>query len=160
MSIENELDIIQQQEAALVFPEFTEDIAFDVATAIRDIARERGLPILIDISRGTNTVVQFSLAGTTPANIDFARRKRNTIALLHTSTYRFALLKADGRSFLDLMAVPERDYAEFGGSFPVTVAGAGVIGSITVSGLSDREDHNLIVEALSTYLGVAAPTLP
>ncbi|MEY4458787.1 MAG: hypothetical protein RIS25_1380 [Actinomycetota bacterium] len=160
MSIDTELDIIRQQESALVFPEFTEDTAFEVASSIRDIARERGLPILIDISRGTNTVVQCSLPGTTPANIDFARRKRNTIAMLHASTYRFALLKADGRSFLDLMALPERDYAEFGGSFPVTVAGAGVIGSITVSGLSDREDHNLIVEALSTYLGVTAPRLP
>jgi uncharacterized protein (UPF0303 family) len=32
------------------------------------------------------------------------------------------------------------------------VKGAGVIGSVTVSGLPQRDDHNLAVEALCTML--------
>ena len=45
------------------------------------------------------------------------------------------------------------DYAPHGGSFPLIVAGAGVIGSVTVSGLPQRADHELVVEALCAELG-------
>ncbi len=45
------------------------------------------------------------------------------------------------------------DYIEDGGSFPLTVAGVGVVGSVTISGLTDREDHELAVEALCAALG-------
>lgn len=44
------------------------------------------------------------------------------------------------------------DFAAHGGSFPVDVAGPGVIGSIAVSGLPQRADHELVVEALRTEL--------
>jgi uncharacterized protein (UPF0303 family) len=33
------------------------------------------------------------------------------------------------------------------------VEGAGIVGSMTVSGLPQRDDHNLVVEALCTMLG-------
>lgn len=39
-----------------------------------------------------------------------------------------------------------------GGSFPVRVRGAGVIGAITVSGLSSDEDHQLVVDGIRNYL--------
>jgi uncharacterized protein (UPF0303 family) len=45
------------------------------------------------------------------------------------------------------------DYAADGGSFPLCVEGAGVVGSVTVSGLPQRDDHNLVVEALCAMLG-------
>ncbi len=45
------------------------------------------------------------------------------------------------------------DYATDGGSFPLNVEGAGVVGSVTVSGLPQRDDHNLVVEALCLMLG-------
>ena len=45
------------------------------------------------------------------------------------------------------------DYAADGGSFPLKVAGAGIVGSVTVSGLPQRSDHELVVEALCGLLG-------
>jgi len=44
------------------------------------------------------------------------------------------------------------DFAPHGGSFPVHVDGAGIVGAITVSGLPQREDHNLVVEVLAGIL--------
>jgi uncharacterized protein (UPF0303 family) len=50
-------------------------------------------------------------------------------------------------------ALPASDYVTHGGSFPIAVVGAGVIGAVTVSGLAQRDDHELVVEALCTELG-------
>ena len=48
--------------------------------------------------------------------------------------------------------LPDADYAAHGGCFPIHVAGTGIIGAVTVSGLTQREDHNLVVEALCLAL--------
>jgi len=47
----------------------------------------------------------------------------------------------------------DADFAPHGGSFPINVRGTGCIGAVTVSGLPQREDHNMVVEALSALLG-------
>lgn len=46
------------------------------------------------------------------------------------------------------------DYADHGGSFPVRIAGSGVVAAITVSGLKSEEDHAMIVEVLEAHLGL------
>ena len=46
-----------------------------------------------------------------------------------------------------------------GGGFPVKVKGAGVIGVIAVSGLPEREDHAVVVDALCDHLGIARETM-
>jgi uncharacterized protein (UPF0303 family) len=43
-------------------------------------------------------------------------------------------------------------YAPHGGSFPVYVAGVGAVATVTVSGLPQQQDHNLVVEALREIL--------
>ncbi len=47
------------------------------------------------------------------------------------------------------------EFAAHGGSFPIAIVGSGVIGSVAVSGLPQREDHELVVEALCGELGCA-----
>jgi uncharacterized protein (UPF0303 family) len=49
-------------------------------------------------------------------------------------------------------ALDVADYALAGGGFPINVAGAGVIGTAIVSGLPQREDHNLVVRAIAEHL--------
>ncbi|MGB0839817.1 MAG: heme-binding protein, partial [Chitinophagales bacterium] len=45
-------------------------------------------------------------------------------------------------------ALDEKEYLAKGGSVPLFVENAGMVATITVSGLHDEEDHNIIVEAL------------
>ena len=51
------------------------------------------------------------------------------------------------------------DYVLAGGGFPVAVKGAGVIGAICVSGLPERQDHEVIVAALCKHFGLDAAAL-
>ena len=60
----------------------------------------------------------------------------------------------EGKTLQDLGALPERDYAAHGGSFPILLKGTGCIGAATVSGLPQREDHKMVVDALARTLGV------
>jgi uncharacterized protein (UPF0303 family) len=52
------------------------------------------------------------------------------------------------------MGLPLRDYADHGGSFPISVKGVGCVGAVTVSGLPQREDHALVVQVLAQMCGV------
>jgi uncharacterized protein (UPF0303 family) len=40
-----------------------------------------------------------------------------------------------------------------GGSFPIRLAGPTCIGAITVSGLPQRDDHDLLTRTLASFLG-------
>jgi uncharacterized protein (UPF0303 family) len=62
-------------------------------------------------------------------------------------------LKAKNETLTEQQGLPLADYATHGGSFPLAVEGAGLVGSVTVSGLPQRADHELVVEALCGLLG-------
>jgi uncharacterized protein (UPF0303 family) len=57
-------------------------------------------------------------------------------------------LRQKKTDLLEKHGLPFSDYAAHGGSFPICIEHAGVIGSVTVSGLPQRDDHELVVEAL------------
>jgi uncharacterized protein (UPF0303 family) len=61
-------------------------------------------------------------------------------------------LKVKGTTLLERYGLLVADYAADGGSFPLIVENAGIVGSVTVSGLPQRDDHNLVVEALCALL--------
>jgi uncharacterized protein (UPF0303 family) len=96
-----------------------------------------------------------AMQGTAPVNADWARRKRNTVELLNRSSYAIGLaLRQEQSSLESKMGLPTRDFASHGGSFPICVASVGCIGTVTVSGLPQREDHAIVVQALAEMCGV------
>ena len=109
----------------------------------------------IEVRLGGQTVFLHAMRGTSPSNADWARRKRNVVEWLHRPSYAIGLETArDGRSELALMGLREWDVADHGGSFPIVVEGVGCVGAVTVSGLPQRADHDLVVEALADLCGV------
>lgn len=150
-----DLDQLANQEDILVFDRFDEDTAWAIGSKLVGVAQAQGAPVTINIRTSDRTLFHVSLPGAKPANDSWARRKSNLVLREHESSMRFGLaLKSKGKTLAD-HGIDFADFADHGGSFPIRVAGVGVIGAITVSGLASHEDHGMIVGVLAEHLGVS-----
>ena len=146
-----DLLVLAAQEATLLLPAFDADLAWTLGTRIRELAASRGQAVAIDVHGITGQLFFSAMSGTTPSNTDWIRRKRNVVRLFERSSYAVGRdLTATGATLQSPQALPERDYTPHGGCVPIRVRGAGMVGDVTVSGLPDRSDHNLAIEALLT----------
>ncbi len=144
---------VQDQERRLVLPSFTHDDAWALGTMLVGTARERGLPVTVDITRGQQQLFHAALEGTAAHNDVWIARKVATVRELGTSSFLAGLqARARGEAFEDAPWIDATRMAGHGGAFPITVAGVGVVGTLTVSGLPQAEDHALAVEALEAFL--------
>ena len=151
----DDLERIDEQLRRLRLSGFDETDAWELGSDLRRRAAARGVAVTIEIRIAGSTVFMCAMPGTSPANADWARRKRNVVELLHRPSYAVGLEETrDGRSVLAQMGLADRDFASHGGSFPIIVEGVGCIGAVTVSGLPQRDDHELVVEALAARCGV------
>lgn len=150
MAREGDLAAIAAQERELQFTRFDEDVAWNLGARLHEIAASRKMGVAIDVRRFGQALFYTSLAGTSPDNAEWVRRKSNLVARFHRSSYAVGLEM--GASLFEKYGLPITDYAAHGGSFPIRMHGAGVIGSVTVSGLPQRADHELVVEALCAEL--------
>ncbi|MNJ53392.1 hypothetical protein D3C77_487770 [compost metagenome] len=109
---------------------------------------------MIDVRRFDRPLFFAARPGITSDNHDWVRRKTNTVQRFLRSSYRIKhQLALENLDITQRYYLSPADYASVGGGFPIIVQGAGVIGAITVSGLPDRQDHQLIVDALCEILG-------
>jgi len=160
MGAADDIARIIRQESELVFPAFDEATAFAVGSAIRERALANNLPIVIDIRLWDRELFYAALPGSTAANANWARRKINVVKMFLKSTYRLVLEQdRPDRTFKVGEGLDPADYVLAGGGFPIRVANAGVVGVIAVSGLPERQDHEVIVAALCTHLGLDAGAL-
>jgi uncharacterized protein (UPF0303 family) len=154
MGVKEDLERIALQERELRLPAVDMRLAWELGGRLRTLAVERGLGIVIDVRRFGQPLFYAALDGTTPDNAEWVRRKSNVVARFHRSSYAVGMnLKAKSYTLLERYGLPVADYAADGGSFPLAVAGTGVVGSATISGLAQRDDHELVVEALCGLLG-------
>lgn len=154
MTNDLEIDRIRQQECALVLDRFDEQVAFEIGTALRLKGIEYGLPIVIDIQSLSRPLFYAALPGSDTSNRDWARRKINVVKRFLRSSYGLMLERAaEDRLFMASEGLDVSDYVLAGGGFPIKVEKGGVIGVVAISGLPDREDHNMIVSALCSYIG-------
>jgi uncharacterized protein (UPF0303 family) len=154
VALSDDLAAIRVQEQELHFSRFDEDVAWQLGTRVRNLAITRKFGVVIDVRRFGQPLFYCALPGTTPDNPEWVRRKSNVVARFHRSSYAIGLeLQQTGSTLLEKHGLSLTDYAVHGGSFPIRVTGAGPIGSVTVSGVPQRSDHELVVEALCAELG-------
>ncbi|MER5972168.1 heme-degrading domain-containing protein [Streptomyces sp. NPDC002055] len=144
---------LEAQERRLVLRSFTHEDAWHLGSMLVELARLREAPVAVDIRRGAQQVFHAALPRSSADNDAWIDRKRRVVERYAESSYLVgARFRAKGTTFEAASRLDPDRYAAHGGSFPVLVQDAGVIGSVTVSGLPQADDHALVVEALERFV--------
>jgi uncharacterized protein (UPF0303 family) len=147
------LKILEEQEKTLQFSEFTNEMAWEIGTNILTKAKQESKTVTIDITRSGQQLFHYAMAGTTPDNDQWIIRKNNVVNRLQKSSFHVGTsLKYNQQTIEQELFLSTREYLPFGGSFPIIIKNVGVVGTITVSGLPDHEDHALVVAIIKEYL--------
>ena len=151
--VDRERQRVEAEERELVFERFTNDDALELGLLLVEKARARQLAVAIDVERGGQRLFHFAAAGTTPDNAAWIERKKNLVKRVFRSSYAVGLkLSAEGKTLSERLGIPAETFAAHGGCFPIIVKNAGCIGTVTVSGLPQKDDHDLVVEAIREFL--------
>lgn len=143
------LDMLNEQEQQIQLSEFDHNTAWEIGTALKAAAEASKASVAIEVYGFGQTLFQYAMPGTCADNMEWVRRKRNSVLRFGRSSYYLSLYNQEkNREFEAQLHIDARKYCTHGGSFPIRMKGSGLIGVVTVSGLPQSEDHQLVVEVL------------
>lgn len=148
------LEELKKQEEELIFNTFNSDEAWKLGNLLVQLARQKASkPVAIGITMNQHTLFYYAFDGTTPDNDVWIRRKENSVYRFYKSTYHLGVyVKLRQDTIFNRYAVSPQEFAQMAGGFPIRVKGMGVVGTVSISGMSDIEDHEMAVEGIRTYL--------
>lgn len=147
------LEELLGQERELQFDRFSNEDALRLGTRLVEQAQAQGKSITVDICRNGQQLFHAALPGTSADNDAWIRRKNNVVNRYgHSSLFVGTQFRAKGTTFEQSSRLDPDQYAAHGGAFPVSVREVGVIGTVTVSGLPQTEDHAFVVAVLREFL--------
>jgi uncharacterized protein (UPF0303 family) len=165
LALRTDIATIAQQEQLLRFPSFDAATAWQLGCRMRDRLLALKAGGTVEIEAAGQLLFACATTGATPGQADWIRRKRNTVRRFARSSYAVGRqLELDGQTLESRHGLTLAEYAAHGGGFPLWIAAgdptaAIMIGSIIVSGLPQRDDHNLVVSAIAEQLATEIPTL-
>ncbi|ATC35238.1 heme-binding protein [Elizabethkingia anophelis] len=133
---------------------FSNRIGFDMGVKIIDLAKSRNQHIAVEVCRLNYTIFLY-VDDTLPVDKhNWLRRKANIARQFEESSLSVKNDLKEGNMNLEkTFGLDEKDFLAKGGAIPIFVKNGGMIAVVTVSGLHDEEDHNIIIEALKgSYL--------
>lgn len=152
LSDEAWVERIAEQEQRIVFDEFSVQVAQDIGLELRTIGNSSMLPIAIDVTRNGQCLFHCALDGATPDNAEWIKRKIRVVQRFsHSSLYMGSFCRIAGKSLEEKYMLPPNEYAPYGGAFPILIRNSGVVGTVTVSGLPQIDDHELVVSVLERF---------
>lgn len=155
MSEEKLLKELEEQERALQFTQFTSETVLEVGLRFVEKAKKENKSITIDITRNGHQLFHYSFTGTSPDNDRWVARKNNVVNRFNKSSLHVGmLLKLKEKSIEEEFLISSYEYAPYGGAFPIIIKDVGVVGTIAISGLTQEEDHEMIVKVIKEYLGI------
>ncbi|MGH8853804.1 MAG: heme-degrading domain-containing protein [Telluria sp.] len=156
--VEALLEELMAQENILQFKTFNSAGALELGLRLVELAGAMGRPIAVDIHANGTLLFQHAMDGCTPDHACWLARKRRVVQrYARSSLYMGRCYRRRGTSFEAHTGLDPHEYAAKGGGFPLRVRACGQIGCITVSGLSEEEDHALVAGVLGAMLGLPPP---
>ena len=153
------LPIVEEHEQVLVFDSFDNTAALDIGLRIIRLAEEKYRePVAVSVEIDNDIVFSHLMPGTNLTNKMWMFRKLGTGKITGKSTLLSCLEIAYKGLKLDCLERPD-NYVACGGCWPVTVKGKPITAYILVSGLKHFLDHQIMVDAISDYLGKEVKTL-
>ena len=151
--METLLKKLKAEEQELQFTHFSNEDAVALGLSLYETAKEKHLPVTIDITRNGHQLFHLSMPGTSPDNDQWVARKIKLVNRMGMSSYHVGtLLRSLGMTLEERFELSHYEYAAHGGCFPVILRGTGPIGTVTISGLAQEDDHAMVVDAIRAYL--------
>lgn len=149
------LRVLLEEEDKIIFEKFDNDIALEIGNIIVEKAKQNNKKIVVQICKNRHLIFHYSLEGTSPDNNEWVRRKMEIVhRFFHSSYYIGQKLKSENKTIEEKYLIDRKEYAPFGGAFPINVKGVGIVGAIAISGMSQKEDHEMVVNTLKEYLNI------
>lgn len=143
---------IEEEIRKLQLARFNQEDALALGLLIVELATEREMPVAVDIRRGMHVLFHVSLPGATADNDIWVEKKARTAERYGVPSLLVGLRgRVGGGRIEDNAWFDQSNYAAHGGAFPVYLRGTGPVAVVTVSGLPQRADHDLVVEALTKF---------
>ncbi len=138
----------------IVLEKFDNRMAYDMGAKIIALAESRKQQIAVEVCRLHHTVFLYVDENLPMDKHHWLKRKANVARQFEESSLSVKhSLNEKGMSLEKNFGLDEKEFVAKGGAIPVFVNGAGMVATITVSGLKDEEDHAIILEALAgTYI--------
>ena len=144
--------VLHSRELRLALPRFNDSIALKLGLIALRQAGKGALPFVVDIRTPNRILVRAALPGTTPLHDGWLERMAATAFAFDMSSLRVRHMLRERGESLATHGFAAEDHATRGGACPIRVRGTGIVGLITISGLSDAEDHDRAELALKTLL--------
>jgi len=148
------MELIRQEET-LQFTEFSNETALQLGLLMVGKAKERNLPIAIDITKNGQKLFYYAFEGTSADNEYWIAGKARVVNRFGRSSYYVGLsMRERGTKFETGWPIGSDGYAPYSGSFPIVIKNVGNVGTITVSGLIDAEesDHNFVIDSIKEFI--------
>ena len=148
---EEEAKTIEAQEKVLQYESFGAKEAFELGCIIVNLAKEYDRGISVSITRESDGMLLFGWADDSkkPANEMYMAMKRKTVQDTgHASVWPYLKYRADG-SYAEWLT--DGVHGISGGAFPVYTK-EGLIAVVSLSGLHEGKDHELVVRAIARHL--------
>jgi uncharacterized protein (UPF0303 family) len=160
MSIADDLAVLEQQEYLLRFTSFSPETAWELGSLLRALLMDRRVGGTIEIELANHLLFACATPASNPGQADWIRRKRNVVRRFGRSSYAIGrILEGNNETLQSRHFLDSADYAAHGGGFPILLEGTGPVGTVVMSGLPQRDDHNLVVSALARILSKEVPRL-
>jgi uncharacterized protein (UPF0303 family) len=145
------LTLLLDQERTIQFDTFDFGDAWAVGSRLVELGNARQHPIAVSIVFGEQRVFHAALPGSCADNDAWLENKFRVVRRFANSSLAVgARFRANSRDFRTDSNLDPTTHAAHGGAFPLRVRGS-LIGIVGVSGLAQRDDHDLVVEVLTEH---------